>query len=127
MTQEIKNLYEIRFENRIVDYFITGKKIVKVPDANNEYLSDFLFSYGKVEEMGEVFESLNEALTNPNIKAEHGVEIMTIYIYQDKVDFYTADDGFVYRIPTNDFRQIFEGWRDFLLTPPFNRSRYTGK
>lgn len=42
MTQEIINQYEIQFENRIIDFFLLGKRLGKIFKANNDCLSDFL-------------------------------------------------------------------------------------
>ena len=120
MTQEIINQYQIKLQNLILDYQEFGKKLRKTIDINNRYLGEFLNSFTYAGEFMEIIDSLNEIPSNPSIEAEHGSETIDIIIYQNKVDFYTLDEGFVYTIPTSDFKQIVEGWRDFLQTPPLN-------
>lgn len=120
MTQTIIEQYQISLQNQILDYQEFGKTLNKRIEINNGFLGEFLNSFRYAEELSEVIDSLNQTVSNPNIEAEHGTETIDIIIYQTKVDFYTFDDGFVYTIPTSDFKQIVEGWRDFLQTPPLN-------
>ena len=60
-------------------------------------------------------------MTNPGTEVENGSE--TISIYNDKVDFYDNDFNYVGNIPTQDFKEIVIGWRDFLLATPLNGTK----
>ena len=130
MTQEIINQYQIKLQNLMEQYGIKflnkifdwdgNKEIVKSLKVNNKYLNEFLDNWNadEIEEL--LLPDINQALLNPNAEIENGSETINILIYQNKVDFYTLDEGFVYTVPTSDFKQIVEGWRDFLQTPPLN-------
>ena len=121
MTQEIMNQYQVKFKNKILDYNEFGKSLTKVVETNNRYLNELLNFCSNPQEIEDfLLIEINQALLNPSAEIENGSETINILIYQNKVDFYTLDEGFVYTIPTSDFKQIVEGWRDFLQTPPLN-------
>ncbi|WP_158728538.1 MULTISPECIES: hypothetical protein [unclassified Flavobacterium] len=119
MNQNIKNQYKINFVNKISK---NDNRITKIPNLNNIIFSEFLFNWNSEEINESLLPDINLALANPNSEIENGSETNSILIYQDKVDFYN-DNGFAYRLPTQDFKEIVIGWRDFLLTPPFNGTK----
>ena len=120
----IINKYEISFSNKILN-FKTGNKIVKIVDVNNPILDEFLNGWFSAEEINELLlPDIDDALSNPNAALENGSETVFIYIYYQTVKFLKDDtQGWVYEIPTQDFKEIVLLWRDFLLTPPLNRTR----
>lgn len=120
MNQSLINIYQIELRNKVIDYDIKGKEVRKIIITNNNYLDMFLDDWS-VEDIEEILlPDISQALSDSNVEIQNGSETVSILIYQNKVDFYTFDDGFVYTMPTSDFKQIVEGWRDFLLTPPLN-------
>lgn len=122
MNQNIVNQYKISFTNNVIEFVDSGKEISKIPNTNSNYLSNFLddFNAQEIDEL--LLSDINDALLNPNSEIENGSETISIIIYQNRVDFYD-DDGFVYELPTIDFKEIVIGWRDFLLTPPLNGTK----
>jgi hypothetical protein len=122
MNQSLINQYKISFTNNVIEFVDSGKEISKIPNTNSIYLSNFLddFNAQEIDEL--LLSDINDALLNPNSEIENGSETISIIIYQNRVDFYD-DDGFVYEIPTIDFKEIVIGWRDFLLTPPLNGTK----
>jgi hypothetical protein len=122
MNQIIIDQYEISFQNQIEEISGFSKKIDKFPDTNNEYLSMFLYYWNAQDIDSSLLPDINTALLDSETEIENGSEIISILIYQDRVDFYD-DDGFVYELPTIDFKEIIIGWRDFLLTPPLNGTK----
>jgi hypothetical protein len=122
MNQIIIDQYEISFQNQIEEISGFSKKIDKFPDTNNEYLSMFLYYWNAQDIDSSLLPDINTALLDSESEIENGSEIISILIYQDRVDFYD-DDGFVYELPTIDFKEIIIGWRDFLLTPPLNGTK----
>jgi hypothetical protein len=121
MNQTIINQYQISFINKIIDFEIIGKKNRKIAKSNNSYLSEFLMDCNVSDINDSVLPDINSVLTN-SIMKENGSEILDVLIYHNKVDFYDKV-GFVYTLPTTDFKEIVIGWRDFLLTPPLNGAK----
>ncbi|HEY6142177.1 MAG TPA: hypothetical protein VIV55_01940 [Flavobacterium sp.] len=121
MNENIVNQYKINFQNVAEQFPGFSKEIDKTPDTNNQYLSMFLYSWNAQDINETLIPDINIALSNPESEIENGSETISILIYQNKVDFY--DDGFVCTIPTQDFKEIVIGWRDFLLTPPLNGTK----
>lgn len=122
MDKNIINQYKINFHNLVEQFPGLPKEIDKVPDTNNEFLSTFLYTWRAQDINETLVPDINIALMNPESEIENGTETITILIYQDRVEFYD-DDGFVYKLPTHDFKEIVIGWRDFLLTPPLNGTK----
>ncbi|WP_038331463.1 hypothetical protein [Empedobacter falsenii] len=122
MNQNIINKYQIRFENKVFD-FETGKEIHKSISTNNGELTTFLndWTAPKINEL--LLPDFEEAMANPETEVENGSETISISIYADKVDFYDNDFNYVGNIPTQEFKEIVIGWRDFLNTPPLNGTK----
>lgn len=120
----IINKYEISFSNKILD-FKTGNEIVKIVDVNNPILGEFLIGWFSAKEIDELLlPDIDDALSNPNAELENGSETVYIYIYNQTVKFLKDNaQGWVYELPTQDFKEIVLLWRDFLLTPPLNGTR----
>ena len=121
MNQNLITQYNIKFLNKTFNW--GGSKIIsKSIEINNRYLNEFLDNWNAQEINDILLPDINQALVTPNSEIENGSETISILIYQNKVDFY-GDDGFVFQIPTQDFKEIVIGWRDFLLTPPLNGTK----
>lgn len=122
MNNNLINQYKISFTNNVIEFVDSGKEISKTPNTSSIYLSNFLddFNAQEIDEL--LLSDINDALLNPNSEIENGSETISIIIYQNKVEFYD-DDGFVYELPTIDFKEIVIGWRDFLLAPPLNATK----
>ena len=122
MNQNLINRYQIRFENKVFD-FETGKEIHKSISTNNGELTTFLndWTAPKINEL--LLPDFDEAMANPSEKIINGSETINIHIYNNVVEFYNSDYDFVSELPTQDFKEIVIGWRDFLLTPPLNGTK----
>ncbi len=122
MNQNIIDKYQIRLINEIENW--EGyKEIDKSIKSNNQYLDEFLIDWTapKINEL--LLPDFEEAMANPETEVENGSETISISIYADKVDFYDNDFNYVGNIPTQEFKEIVIGWRDFLLTPPPNDTK----
>jgi hypothetical protein len=67
---------------------------------------------------------INKVLDGTEQELENGSEIVSVVIQSDWVTFYLDRNGSNYpQINTNEFKEIVEGWRDFLLQPPLNNTK----
>lgn len=122
MNQNIIDKYQIRLINEIENW--EGyKEIDKSIKSNNQYLDEFLIDWTapKINEF--LLLDIEEAMASPGEKKINGSEIINIHIYNNVVEFYNSDYDFINEIPTQDFKEIVIGWRDFLLTPPLNGTK----
>ena len=119
MNKEIIKLYKIEFINKLSQ---NDGKITKIPNLKNDAFSTFLFDWNAIEINELLLPDVNEALSDSSSEIENGSETISIIIYHNKVDFYD-DNGFAYRLPTQDFKEIVIGWRDFLLSSPLNGTK----
>lgn len=122
MNQNLINKYQISFINKILDFKKWGKEISKIPNTININLTNFLIDFNAKEINELLLPDINQALSAPSDGIESGSETTNIIMYYDKVDFYD-DNGLVYRLPTQDFKEIVIGWRDFLLSSPLNGTK----
>ena len=122
MNQNLMNKYQISFINKILDFKKWGKEIGKVPNTINIHLTNFLIDYNAQEINELLLPDINDALSTLSNGIENGSETNNIIMYYDKVDFYD-DNGLVYRLPSQDFKEIVIGWRDFLLSSPLNGTK----
>lgn len=123
MNQNLINQYQINFLNQIDKFESYPSKIDKVPILNNLYFSKFLYDWS-VAEMDEwLLPYLDQVINGTLPEYDTGSETITILIKQDLTYFLIDDVGTNYpTIPTQDFKEICLGWREFLLTPPLNGS-----
>lgn len=122
MNQNIIDKYQIRLINEIENW--EGyKEIDKSIKSNNQYLDEFLIDWTapKINEL--LLPDFEEAMANQGEKIINGSETINIHIYNNVVEFYNSDYDFVSELPTQDFKEIVIGWRDFLLTPPLNGTK----
>ena len=122
MNQNIISNYNIILANRIFEWEFRGKEIHKSIDTNNIYLTNFLNDYNARWINENLLPDIEMALLDQNSEIENGSESVSIMIYHNRVELYD-NDGFVYELPTQDFKEIVIGWRDFLLTPPLNGTK----
>lgn len=122
MDQNVVKQYQVSFTNKIFDFKIKGKEIIKVPTVNNIHLNNFLIETNVERINDDLLTDIEAGLLNLNSEISNGSESVSILIYHDRTELYD-DDGFVYELPTQDFKEIVIGWRDFLLTPPLNGSK----
>lgn len=123
MNQNLVNQYQINFVNKVNDFKNRGK-VTKIPNTNNQYLDEFLFNWS-VEEMDEyLIPYLVQVLNGTLPEYETGSETITVLVKPTLTHFLIDDVGTNYpNIPTQDFKEICIGWRDFLLTPPLNGTK----
>jgi hypothetical protein len=120
MNTNLINQYQINFQNQIDQFEGYPKKIDKVPILNNEYLFQFLYDWSAEGFTDELLPAIEQVLNGVITEYETGSETTTLNIFQNKVDFYDNDLNYAGNIPTQDFKEICIGWRDFLQTPPLN-------
>ena len=119
MNQNLINKYKVELKNKVFN-FETGKEIHKSISTNNGELTTFLndWTAPKINEF--LLPDFDEAIANPGEKVINGGETINVHIYNNIVEIYNSDYNFVSELPTQDFKEIVIGWRDFLLTPPLN-------
>lgn len=124
MNQNLINQYQINFLNQIDKFEGYPSKIDKVPILNNLYFSKFLYDWS-VAEMDEwLLPYLDQVINGTLPEYDTGSETITILIKQDLTYFLIDGVGTNYpTIPTQDFKEICLGWKEFLLTPPLNGTK----
>ncbi|WP_336686055.1 hypothetical protein [Chryseobacterium bernardetii] len=124
MNKNIVDQYNLTFEDKVCDWGKYGKSIIKVVDTNNQYLTAFLNSWNSEEQIADsLLPDINDALNNPDQEIESDSATVDIIMHRNEADFYVDNLGYVNSIPLQDFKEIVIGWRDFLKTPPTNRSK----
>ncbi len=120
MNQQIIDKYSMIFENKIVEWSTTFKKLYKGVSTNNIYLTEFLNGWTSFKEIDELLlPDIEQALDDVNAEIDNGSETVLIIIYHDRVEFYYGEiSGGVYEVRTNEFKEIVLNWKEFLLTPP---------
>lgn len=113
MNQDLIKKYGIHFKNTVFNY-----KTDKVPHTNIPDLTIFLFGL-RVSELNEDLLHINAVLNGQEKEYETQNEMVLIDVSKEEVLFY-SDESTQFHMPTIEFKQIVEAWRDFLLTPPFN-------
>ncbi|MGY4539058.1 hypothetical protein ACVW0P_003484 [Mucilaginibacter sp. UYNi724] len=117
MRKEIITKYGINFQNRVDD-----GEVNKLPIADWGGITTLLYEWGPddiVDPDHGLLTDIDKALANPNSEIQAGSTMVDLLIYQDRVEFeYRGGGGGT--MPTSDLREIVVGWRDFLLTPPFD-------
>ena len=122
MNQNLIYKYRIELKNKVFN-FETGKEIHKSISTNNGELTTFLndWTAQKINEL--LLPDFDEVMVNPGEKVINGSETINVHIYNNIVEIYNSDYDFVSELPTQDFKEIVIGWRDFLLTPPLNGTK----
>ncbi len=124
MNQNIIDLYEINFQNRIEDSKFHGRKISKFPFTNDSILTTFLYDWNAREINEYLISDIEDVLNGVLPEAQNGSETITIVIEPATTTFYIDNVGTNYpEVPTRDFKEIVIGWRDFLLTSPLNGTK----
>ncbi|MGV0937805.1 hypothetical protein ACTS91_14480 [Empedobacter falsenii] len=124
MIRELIEKYKLNFQNRVDE----DGEIDKFPETNIDQLTNLLYEW-KAEDIDSnehgLLADIDEALTNQNSEIESGSTTVLILIYQNEVRFVGAwsEETYSISIPTQDFKEIVIGWRDFLLTPPLNGTK----
>lgn len=113
MNQDLIKKYGIQFKNTIFNY-----KNDKVPHTNIADLTIFLYGCG-VSELNEDLLHINAVLNELEKEYETQNEMVLIDVNKKEVYFF-SDESTQFHMPTIEFKQIVEAWRDFLLTPPLN-------
>jgi hypothetical protein len=123
MNQNLINQYKITLQNKVLNWG-SDNEIFKSIETNNRYLNEFIDSWS-VDEMDEsLFPYLNKVINGTLTEYDTGSETITILIKQDLTYFLIDDVGTNYpTIPTQDFKEICLGWKEFLLTPPLNGTK----
>jgi hypothetical protein len=123
MNQNLINQYQITLQNKVLNWS-SGDEIFKSIETNNRYLNEFIDSWS-VEEMDEwLLPYLDQVINGTLQEYDTGSETITILIKQDLTYFLIDGVGTNYpTIPTQDFKEICLGWKEFLLTPPLNGTK----
>lgn len=123
MNQAIIDKYNIKFENKIFSW-PSGKQVVKGIDINNDTVGSFLTSFRKPDKINQnLLPDINDVLNGIAEMRESQSATIPVNIYPTKTVFFIDDVGTDYpQIPTVDFKEIVEGWHDFLLQPPLDMS-----
>jgi hypothetical protein len=123
MNQNLKTKYAIKFENKIFDFNIIGKQIVKIISTNVGVLNEFLFSWDNPADIGELLlPDIFDALSGLQGDIQNGSETVLLLInYHDVCFFQEGEENVV--IPTNDFNEIVLAWKEFLETPPLSGTK----
>lgn len=124
MNQATIDKYNIKFINRILE-LPSGKQVSKTMDINNYTVGCFLTSFWKPEKINQnLLSDINDVLNGMAEMRESQSATIPVNIYRTKTVFYIDDVGTDYpQIPTTDFKEIVEGWRDFLMQPPLDMSK----
>jgi hypothetical protein len=125
MNSETINKYQIKFTNRVLDFGKYGKEIRKTMNINHHTLGEFLTCWDNPDDLTNyLIPDIDDILNGHQSEIINGSETITINLRSDWVTFYIDGVGTNYpEINTNDFREIVEGWRDFLLQPPLNNTK----
>ena len=125
MNQEIIDKYKISFENKILSSKLSGNIVYKNIKINNNVIDEFLVDWSDPEEIDELLiPDIKAVMNGDNSLIENGSETISIDIEPVYVTFYKKEIGEATypKIPTIDFLEIIEAWRDFLLQAPLNGS-----
>lgn len=123
MDDNVAKKYKVSFTNKILSYKTGEKVLFKIPDTNIEALSMFLLGWPSLNRVEEsLLPDIIDALTGVKEEIENGSETVDIFLNKDTVEFYPRSYA-DFEIPTYDFKEIVEGWRDFLKLPPLNGSK----
>lgn len=117
MNQDIIKKYGIDFKNKIFNY-----EIDKIPHTNFPDLTIFLYGWGASELNEDLLPQINAVLNEPGKEFETQNEMVLIDVNKDDVYFYSGESSQSH-MSTMEFKQIVEGWRDFLLSPPLNGAK----
>jgi len=129
--EEIIDLYNITFENRIIDES-KGKTISKIMNVEDGSLWRFLFDWKSVAEIEEDLLPLFDVFDNePDEEFETSGSMDFVYVQANTAKFRIMTNPFDldnpdYEMPTEHFKIIIEMWRDFLLEPPLNGTKRKG-
>lgn len=118
MNQDIIKRYGIDFKNRVNLY----KEIDKFPNCKHQELTFFLYDLNLSEIDKVILPDIHAVLSEQEVEAESGNDAVFLTIDKNEVVFYMNNKSPL-SIPTLDFKQIVEGWKAFLLSPPLNRSK----
>lgn len=110
--------YDLNFYNLISP----NGKIDRIPDLNIGGLSLCLFEWSVEDIENYILPDINRALNEVDAEFESGSEIVSVTFDKDDV-YFLMDHHPTESMPTLDFKQIVEGWRDFLLSPPLEGLR----
>ena len=115
MDQNLILKYNIVLQNKLFNWG-TSNEIFKSIETNKKYLDEFLDNWS-VEEMDEyLLPFIDQVIDGTLAEYDTGSETITILIKSDLTFFLIDNVGTNYpSIPTNDFKEICLGWRDFLL------------
>lgn len=122
MNQNLINQYQVNFVNEVYHNPISNLNyITKIPNVENDYLFQFLFNWSAEEIDEYLLPFLNQVINGSLSEYDTGSETIIVLIKPNLTYFLIDNVGTNYpTIPTQDFKEICIGWRDFLLTPPLN-------
>lgn len=118
MNKNIISLYKIDFYNLIKKDLLVDK----IPNTSIGGLSFFLHELSLYQINEYILPSINEVLSEGSEEVEVGTETTFLIISLEEVIF-LPDNQPQFSLPFDDFKQIVEGWRDFLLSPPLNGTK----
>ncbi|GAA3971277.1 hypothetical protein GCM10022246_24710 [Pedobacter ginsengiterrae] len=110
--------YKILFENKVFDWGMSNREIMKVVDTSNSSLTYFLNDWHRIPEIDEsLLPDIESALENPALEIDTGATVIDIMIQNNVVNFFDSE-GFHSTMPLQDFKEIVIGWKEFLMSKP---------
>ncbi|RDI13323.1 hypothetical protein [Flavobacterium sp. AG291] len=115
MNQDIINLYEITFNNKLISISGGPSFFTKVISTNNLYLTDFLMEWNSEEITQYLIPEINKVINGIEPEFETGSETVSITIGSINTIFFIDNVDTNYpRIPTVDLKEIIIGWKNYL-------------
>jgi hypothetical protein len=128
MNKNIIDQYKISFQNSIFSHKGFPDEIDKRIITNNQILTEFIYDWGTSEDitrylLPDIYNVLNNSVEDDTQSETVGVELTpsTTVLYGLYNGASPLNPDFV--LPTRDFKEIVEAWRDFLLIPPLNGTK----
>lgn len=128
MEKNIVTIYKVSLQNSIVNVHGFSAKNYKVILTNNNKLTEFINSWRDIQEIDEdLMPDILNVLSN-NVSEENASETVGIKMNQQETKLFglsgnssSLNPDFV--LPTEDFKKLIEGWRNFLSTPPLSGTK----
>jgi hypothetical protein len=120
MNQTLIDKYQISFSNVVQDVRGYPKKITKLPITINDRFTEFLYNWSSANEINEtLLPVINNVLNGNVIEDTCASETVGTIIEKENTIFYSLIDesptiNIAFNIPTQDFKDVVEGWVEFL-------------
>jgi hypothetical protein len=117
MKQNLINQYNIRLQNKTLRWEgFAENKTIRIIETCHPFLTDFLNDYSAEDLTDDIIPETEKVMNGTCEEFETGSATVSVSVFIGKVDFYDHSMNFVGHIPVQDFKDICEGWRDFLIS-----------